>query len=146
MTSFKSEINALYAKHKQELQDAIVNYLNTQFKEYFEKYPAVKSVKINAEQSYNDSDYSDTVYKDSESIKINGYNYMDLDNEDWDDDECVENIGLTREQHDNLASEAADIFNQIHASILLHIYGNSFGLKIDHLGITLESSDIEASK
>lgn len=142
MTSFKTEINALHAKHKQELQNAIVNYLNTKFKEYFEKYPAVKSVKINASQYYNDNDYSYSVYKDSESIKINGYNFMDLDNED--DDECVENTGLTREQHDNLASEAADIFNQIHASILLHIYGNSFGLKIDHLGITLESSDIEA--
>ena len=143
MTTFKSEINALYAKHKQELQDAIVNYLNTQFKGYFEKYPAVKSVKINAEQSYDDSNYSDYVYKDSESIKINGYSFIDLDNEDWDDDECVENIGLTREKHENLASEASAIFNQINASILLHIYGNSFGLKIDRLGITLESSDIE---
>ena len=143
MSDFKKELNALYAKHKQELQTAINNYLIAQFKEYFEKYPAVKSVKINAEQSYNDSDYSDTVYKDSESIKINGYNYMDLDSEDWDEDECVENMGLTREQHENLASEASAIFDQIGDYILLHVYGTSFGLKIDHLGITRESSDIE---
>lgn len=143
MGDFKQELNALYAKHKQELQTAIDNYLIAQFKEYFEKYPAVKSVKINAEQSYNDSDYSDTVYKDSECIKINGYNYMDLDGEDWEDDECVENMGLTREQHENLASEASAIFAQINDNILLHVYGTSFGLKIEPIGITRESSDIE---
>lgn len=143
MSSFKNEINALYAKHKQELQTAISIYLNTSFKEFFETYPAVKSVKINASQSYNDSDYSDVVYNDSESIKINGYNYMDLDEEDWEDDEMVENVGLTREQHEDIADKAAIIFSQINDSILLHVFGGDFGLKIDRLGMTLETSDIE---
>jgi hypothetical protein len=142
MTSFKTEINALYAKQKKELQNAITNYLNTQFKEFFEKNPSANFVKINAQQSYDDNNYSDYVYKDSDSIQINAYTYMDIDNEDWDDDECVENTGLTREQHANLASEASAIFDQIDDSILLTLYGNYFGLKIDRLGITLESSDI----
>jgi hypothetical protein len=144
MSSFKTEINALYAKQKKELQNAITNYLNKEFKEFFEKNPSVNFVKINAEQSYNDSDYSSYVYKDTENIKINAYSWIDIDNEDWDDDDCVKNIGLTREQHENLAEEAYIIFDQIDDSILLNIYGNSFGLKIDRRGcITLESSDIE---
>jgi len=136
-------INALYEKQKQELEIAITNFLSTQFKEFFEKNPSVNAVKISASQYYNDNDYSYSVYKDSENIKINGHSFIDLDGEDWDDDECVENIGLTREQHETLASEASDIFDQIEDSILLHVYGNSFGLKIDRSGITLESSDIE---
>lgn len=143
MSSFRNEINALYTKHKQELQNVISNYLITNFKQFFETYPVVKSVKINASQSYNDSDYSDTVYSDSESIKINGYNYMDLDNEDWEDDEMIENIGLTRDQHEDMADKAAIIFAQLDDSILLHVYGNDFGLKIDQSGISLETSDIE---
>lgn len=143
MSSFKNEINALYTKHKQELQTAISNYLNTGFKEFFETYPAVKSVKINVSQSYNDSDYSDVVYSDDQSIKINEYNCMDLDNEDWEDDEMVEHIGLTREQHEDMADKAAIIFSQINDSILIHVYGSDFGLKIDPIGITLETSDIE---
>jgi len=143
MSTFRNEINALYAKHKQELKTAISNYLITRFIDFFETYPSVKSVKINASQSYNDSDYSDVVYSDSESIKINGYNYMDLDNEDWEDDEMIENIGLTREQHEDMADKAATIFAQIDDAILLHVYGNDLGLKIDRSGISLETSDIE---
>lgn len=143
MSSFKSEINALYAKHKKELQITIANYLNTSFKGYFEKYPAVKSVKINTAQSYNDNEYSDVVYCDRETIKINDYNCMDLDNEDWEDDEMVKNISLTRVQHEEIADEAAIIFANISEDILLHVYGNNFGLKVEPSGITLETSDIE---
>ena len=144
MSNFKKEISALYVKHKQELQTSITNYLNTNFKEFFEKHPAATSVKINVSQSYNDNDYSTVVHYDSESIKINGYNYMDLEDTDWDDDEVVENIGLTTEQHENMAGEASEIFTQISSYILSHVYGDDFGLKIERLGITLETSDVES--
>lgn len=145
MNPFKQELNALYAKHKKEIKDAVTNYLNIQFTEFFEKNPNLKSVKINASQEYNDSDYSDYIYNDGESIKINGYSYIDLDNEDWDnDEEYIENIGMTREQHENIAESAATIFEAISDDILLHVYGNSFGLKVERSGISLESSDIES--
>lgn len=145
MNTFKQELNALYAKHKKEIKDAVINYLNVQFAEFFEKNPNVKSVKINSSSYYNDNDYSDTVNKDSETIKINGYSFIDLDGEDWDnDEEYIKNIGVTRDQHANIAESAATIFAAISDDILLHVYGNSFGLKVERSGISLQSSDIES--
>lgn len=144
MSNFKKELSALYAKQKQELQSAITTYLNTEFKDFFEKHPYVNSVKINAGQQYNDSDYDTIINDDSETIKVNGYSFCDLDGEDWDDDEVIENIGMTHEQHENVAEIASAIFDQIADSVLIHVYGNSFGVKIDRIGITLEISDIES--
>jgi hypothetical protein len=142
MSDFKNEINDLLKKHKKELETFVSIYLNTNFKEFFEKNPTVISVKINCEQSFNDNNFYDHVYNDRESIKINGYNYMDLDFKDWENDEMLHNIGLTRDQHETFANEAAVLFSQIPNSVFVHIYGNNFGLKIDRLGITLETSDI----
>lgn len=143
MEKFSKKLNALHKQHKQQLKTEISEYLVTSFKEYFVKHPEVKSVKINTSQTYNDSDYSDTLYADSESVKINGYSFVDLDDEDWDDDESVENVGLTNEQHEAAAGTAADIFSEISDEIWFLVYGTDFGLKITPNDITVESSDIE---
>ena len=141
--TIKKQLNDLFAKHKKELEDTVSQYLLEAFKPYFEKYPKAESVKVSAYQSYNDNDYNQVVGNDSDNIAVNGHSYISLENEDFEDDEFVENIKMTREEHENAADDASAIFEDFPDDILLRVFGNEFGLKVTRTTITIESSDIE---
>lgn len=144
--SFKKELNDLHEKHKKEIQDKIAEYLTTSFKAYFEQHPKVKSVKVNAYESYNDNDYDKVVASDPENIAVNEYRQEQVEyEEEWDsDEEYIENIGMNREEYENATADASDIFANIESDIMLQVYGTYFGLRVTPKEIIIESSDIEA--
>lgn len=137
--SIKREIAELFNKQKKELETFVESKLTEKFTEYFSKFPKVVSVKINAGQIYNDNDYDTIVNSDCETIQINGCSFVEYDG---GAESILESTNLNEDEHSQAADAAESIFNEFSDSVLIHIYGKYFGLKITRTEITIEETNI----
>lgn len=136
MTAIAKKLNKLKEDFEENLQNEIETFLMKEFIEngFFTKYPELKSLKINAYQHYNDSDYSTYVGTESESIAINGVAYNDLD--ESNDNKYLEN-------EEEISDAASEIFSKIPDEIYTTAYGTDFGIKVTPTEIVIENSDIQ---
>lgn len=137
---FSEQIKKLQQEQLEILKSEIYKFLNRSFKSFFEKHKNVISIKINV-GFLSKTEY--TVYNDSETLKINGYSLIDIEDESWDnDDEYISNTNLTQEQYLDACEDAEKITTEIPNDIFLLVFGNAYGLKIEPHCISLEISDL----
>ena len=136
--SIKTELKKLQKEYKKNIRTLIETTLTENAKNFFTKHSKVYSVKINCSQYYNDNDYSTHINNDDgESIKINEFNYYEIE----DVKDLVKECGLTETEHMTAGDDACDIFKGIDDDYFIDAYGKEFSLEITPTSIKIGASE-----